>query len=129
MLATWAKEYIGIPFSKHGRDRELGIDCWGLICLIYSEQYDVELNSYVGGENRNSNAQIFNAEKDKLWKPCLAMNGAVVLLNIAARACHAGVVVGDGKFIHAQERVGVVMEQLQSVQWHNRIEGFYNYDG
>jgi hypothetical protein len=36
--------------------------------------------------------------------------------------------VGDGKFIHAEVGTGVIMERLQSAQWRNRIEGFYEHD-
>ena len=130
MTAEWAKQYIGIPFAELGRDRVTGVDGWGLVRLVYSEQYDTELPSYeyASCTERTQNAQIFNTEKETNWSSCIAMVGSVVLLNVATRTCHAGVVVGDERFIHAEKGVGVVMEHLQSLQWRNRIDGFYNYN-
>tara|TARA_Y100000034_G_C6861959_1_gene392425 strand:- start:1015 stop:1410 length:396 start_codon:yes stop_codon:yes gene_type:complete len=130
MIAEWAAQYVGIPFVELGRERSPGVDCWGLVRLVYLEQYEIELPSYSyeNCDNRTANARIFSAEKESKWRPVLAMTGSVVLFNVASRVCHAGVVVGDGKFIHAEVGTGVIMERLQSAQWRNRIEGFYEHD-
>ena len=39
---SWANEYVGIPWLWRGRDRT-GIDCYGLVRLVYREQLSVEL--------------------------------------------------------------------------------------
>ena len=45
-LHDWAARYIGIPFRDRGRTREQGLDCWGLVRLVYEETFNVSLPSF-----------------------------------------------------------------------------------
>mgnify|MGYP000125468472 CR=1 FL=1 len=40
------KGYVGIQFEDYGRERETGLDCWGLVRLIYREVAGIELPTY-----------------------------------------------------------------------------------
>ena len=42
---------------------------------------------------------------------------------------HTGVYVGNGKFIHIRENVGVCVDRVNSPAWKKQIEGFYEYIG
>ena len=43
MTPLWTKKYAGIDFKDRGRSRGEGVDCWGLVRLIYLEEFGVEL--------------------------------------------------------------------------------------
>ena len=47
MLPAWAEHYVGIPYRPLGRDRD-GCDCWGLLAMVWREQFGCDLPDYPG---------------------------------------------------------------------------------
>ena len=125
----WQNKYIGIPYKEKGRDLT-GIDCWGLLRLVYSEEFDIELPSFVSEytENDTLSIQELVAQCKEGWevldKPT---PGCLVLFRVLGTESHVGVAVSDTYFLHARQGQDSAIESFESRAWANRIVGYYAY--
>jgi sulfur carrier protein ThiS len=122
-------KYIGLPYLDNGRTTA-GLDCWGLACLFYKNEYNIELPSYgdeyVGGTDPYI-SQAVNLYKDN-WEEITTPNtGDLCLFNIFGEPMHVGIYVGDNKFLHCRIGSDSVIESLNNIKWKNRFVGFYVY--
>jgi cell wall-associated NlpC family hydrolase len=124
------KEYVGIPFKKHGRDRD-GLDCWGLFRMIYSEQLGITLPSYENEYNDPLNrVAVSNVVSRKVHQWDRIKDEAIgdgILLRIVGHPMHVGIVISEKYMIHCLPNIGVCIEDYKSRIWRKRIIGFYRY--
>lgn len=123
------EKYIGIPYAEKGRD-ENGIDCWGLVRLIYKNELDINLPSFSSEYQASDNdrlEQLFAQYKEG-WQPVDSPEvGDVVIFRIFGYESHIGVCIGDNKFLHVREARDSVIESLDNPKWSRRITGFFKY--
>jgi cell wall-associated NlpC family hydrolase len=124
-------KYIGIPFVDHGRTME-GCDCWGLVRLIYSQEFGIELDDLgplyqstldADGMRRLSIVQLPRWEKVEVPQV-----GDGVLLQVKGVPIHVGVIVSDNQMIHVEHGLDAVVERFDTALWGQRVRGFYRYD-
>lgn len=126
----WCAPYIGLAFEDHGRGP--AFDCWGIVCEIFAKERGVTLPDYVAayasaGDRHSVAAAV--EEGCKLWqKVSDPQPFDVVILRLAGRPWHCGVIVAEDWMLHALSDVGVVLEKVSSPVWRNRVEGFYRHD-
>ena len=130
-MAHWTTEYIEIPFKVHGRD-ETGLDCWGLVYLIYLEQFGIELPSYddayIDLQDRNYLGKLYENEitnSDIKWLSILRGQeryGDVFLLPLAGIRVHVAVCVEPGLMIHIIKGAQVIVEEYYEAIWNKRFE-------
>ncbi len=126
----WTDSYIGLPFLHDGRDKG-GLDCWGLVQLIYRERLGIELPTYGGvykdcsPQTMREIGQVMEQERER-WKPVSQPKDFdVVLLKIAGKLpTHVGVVAGK-YFLHVMSGTDSIIERLNSPMWVCRIAGFH----
>lgn len=126
----WYNKYVGIPYKDNGRD-ETGLDCWGLVRLVYKNEYDIELpsfvNDYIGSRDIETTSELISRHREG-WQQCTNRTiGSVVLLKIFGAQTHVGVYIGNNKFLHARENHAAAIESLDSTMWKNRVVGFFKY--
>lgn len=130
----WASDYIGIPFKPDGRDRE-GLDCWGIVCLVYREQLGVELPLHPGAYPDGSQEALHNAasvakvERERWKRVDVPQPYDVALLRLQGLPCHVGVVVSKGIMLHAMAGIESCLERYTGPHWKDRIEGYFRYAG
>lgn len=120
------RDLIGVPFKDKGRDINSGLDCWGLAQVIFA-RYDIILPDYLISCH-DSNAFNTLAEQSRpQWikldtpqEPCIiAIKFNTNVIN------HVGVYIGDNKFMHTREKTGALIEDVNSIMWRRKIEGYY----
>jgi hypothetical protein len=119
------KDLVGVPYIKHGRDLQ-GLDCYG--CAILAEYILVgkELKDvFYDNPTVKQRAEIMKIVEDGVPHICLdgPEKGAIVEIFVLGQPTHVGVCLGNGTFIHAMDKIGVVIEPLW--RYGHRIKGYY----
>ncbi len=130
MDVSLVNQYLGIPYKHMGRDKS-GLDCWGLVKLIYKDILNITLWDI--GEEYPENwsfkgKDLFMENYQKQWQ-CVTKTQAwdVVLLRNGGRVVnHAGIMLKKGTFIHCI-KAGVVLSNVNEKIWKPQVAGFYRY--
>lgn len=128
MIPMWI---YTVPFIEGGRDRK-GVDCWGLLVLLFKEFMDTELPTYSGiaykGGNHEEAAfdlQRLRDTQDIFYEVDEPKFGDIVLLTLLGRPLHVGFAINKTEMIHIAPKCGVVLENFRGGKWRRKIVGFY----
>jgi cell wall-associated NlpC family hydrolase len=131
---AWVNQYVGLPFAELGRDRA-GVDCWGLVRLIYQEQFGITLPSYTGDYRTTIDAEEIGAlvrkEAASWWEavPLTAARvGDVLVLRVRNFPMHCGLILTPPSFLHIERRVNAVVERWDAWQWSKRVSGVFRHE-
>lgn len=124
-------EYTPIPVIPGGRNK-FGVDCWGLVVVVYAEKYDVKLPTFDGVDWTNSgDVWMKIADETTLeWNEISREDrreSDVVILRIKGIPWHVGFVIDKNRFMHADPVRGVCVERIDSLHWKNRVVAFYRH--
>lgn len=126
-------DLIGVPYLDGGRDPKKGLDCWGLVIEVF-RRYGVPLPDYVVPALDSERINSIIEEERPLWKrhrwPRVPSPSVVVIRFNTVDFCnHTGVYLGDGRFLHTRQKIGVNVDRVESPAWERKIEGFYTPAG
>ncbi|MGV3490137.1 MAG: NlpC/P60 family protein [Devosia sp.] len=130
-IVAAARGWVGTPYRHRAALRGVGCDCIGLLAGVWAEVTGMsppELPNYRADWRDGSHAAELQALAARWLQPRTVGPGAVLLFRMGAAAVprHCGIVVTDGRFVHAQERLGVV-EGALSEGWQKRIAGVFAF--
>jgi len=112
--AVYALGLVGTPYRWGGNTPGGGFDCSGLIHHVYLKTAQVSTPRTVAAMQ----ADLPGADVDDL------RTGDVVLFGRGSTATHAGVFVGNGRFVHAPSTGGTVrLDRLDRGYWAPRLMG------
>ena len=105
---------VGTPYRWGGNSPESGFDCSGLIGYVYRR---------AGGINAPRTVQLISA-----WGQPVAASyiraGDLVIFGVRGNANHAGVHVGQSRFVHAPSTGGTVrLNSFREPYWAARLMG------
>lgn len=134
---SWAEKYLALPFVDGGRDVR-GVDCWGLIRLVYLRELQIELPSY--GEigalelariaremKRGAAGMAWRRVEEPMAFDIAAMSGNPVKAVAPRSIVHVGVMVDHARIMHVEPGSGVSVPALSHPAVSHRILGFYRY--
>lgn len=134
MIPSWVSDYIGIPFEDHGRSMS-GADCWGLNRLVWREQFDLDvpsfLNEYTDTTDSDDISSAIEREKSLEWSQVQRDEerlGDGVLIRMRGVPMHVGLVVEPGVMLHIETGVNACIERYDGLKWSKRIVGFYRHE-
>jgi cell wall-associated NlpC family hydrolase len=123
---------IGRPFVPSGIEGMKRYDCYSCARDVY-KTYDIKLAEHFlvdTYDEINVNKQIDYEANSKWERIEVPVEPCIVTFKFNSKFVnHVGVYIGDGKFIHNRERMGVNIDRIDSPAWRHRIEGFYIYKG
>ena len=107
-VTIYAISLVGTPYRYAGNTPETGFDCSGLIGYVYQTRAGVvpprTVSKLQGWGQPVSNGNV--------------RSGDLVLFGTADAVTHAGIYVGEGRFVHAPSTGGVVrLDYLNSKYW------------
>ena len=102
-------EWLGTPYKYSGTSKN-GVDCSGLICMIFHDSYDKKMEG-CAGDLYKSSEQIKRSD---------LREGDLVFFKInRKRVSHVGIYIGENRFVHASSKNGVIISRLDD-PYYNR---------
>ncbi|MFC7320249.1 C40 family peptidase [Halobacillus campisalis] len=113
-LVSEAKDHIGTPY-KWGGTSTSGFDCSGYLQYVFAE---------TGTDLPRTVASMYaDSRMDSVSRSNLQKGDLVFFETYKPGASHAGIYVGDNKFIHAGSSRGVEISSLSNSYWNPRYIG------
>lgn len=124
--------FVGIPYLDRGRSL-VGLDCWGLVVMVFRELRGIELpsysESYVTASDRAAIAKLVAGELEP-WaeiEPANEQAFDVVLMREGRYPRHVGIVTAPGQLLHVQDGETSRIERYRSGMLMHRVVGFFRY--
>lgn len=131
-MSSWAADYLGIPQRDFGRSRA-GVDCWGLLWLVFREVRGIELPSYTDVcpdlAERAELGALITGERDRgPWREVAQIEPFDVLLfRVGAHATHVAVAVDHRDMLHIHGRTESCVVAIKDPMWRKRLVGVYRH--
>ncbi|MDB5618474.1 NlpC/P60 family protein [Tardiphaga sp.] len=130
----WSRDYVGLPWAFAGRDRN-GVDCWGLLWLIYRDVVKVEVASYAAetmdAPEREQIAQLLSADRVRSpWvsvEPGSAREFDMVVFRRGGLDSHIGIVVSPGRMLHIMHGGEARVESFDAGRWKAKLIGVHRH--
>lgn len=128
-----ALRWLGTPYRHQASRIGVGCDCLGLVRGVWRELYGAEpqpVPPYPRSPRDRAGASelLAAAEQWFLPAPIVAGIGALLLFRLLPKLPprHCGILISNGRFIHAQERLGVIIAPLDA-NWRRKIHSTYQF--
>lgn len=134
--ARWTEQYIRIPFVESGFTK-MGCHCWGLVCLVFEKERQIELPKY----DTITSAQIrqmIRAKDEQVvsgnWMPVIGEMQAFDVVTMKGdddegRSVerHVGVYAGNNFILHVEKGTDSKCDGLKNILFSSRVLRSFRY--
>jgi cell wall-associated NlpC family hydrolase len=106
VLRAGIRPWLGTPHRMGGMSRR-GIDCSGLVVVLYDDLFDMQLPRTTTGLMRTGR----RVDKESLTA------GDLLFFKPRTKVHHVGIYLGQGEFVHTSSRSGVTVSRMNDDFW------------
>ena len=104
---------VGIPYRYGGNTPKGGFDCSGLIAYVYHKAAGIKLPRTI---------ELMSSKGRSIDNQSPAPGDLIFFNTMGEKYSHAGIYVGQGRFVHAPSAGGTVrLEQIENPYWAARF--------
>lgn len=131
-VTHWSSDFIGLPWAFAGRSRD-GVDCWGLLWLVYRDALGIEVASYAGqtldAPERNQIAALL--ANDRAKSPWVTVEAArefdMAVFRRGGIESHIGIVTAPGRMIHILQGGESCVERFDTGRWKPKLVALHRH--
>lgn len=137
---SWVNSFVGLEFSDTGRTRASGVDCWGLVRLVYKERLNIDLPMYDVSESDHELVEraLISAHDNGMWVQVMTGRHRefdVCEMSIPVKIAgvwefpplHVGVVIGNEWILHAERMTHSRLSRIHDRRMSSRILGYWRH--
>ncbi|WP_321367573.1 NlpC/P60 family protein [uncultured Desulfuromusa sp.] len=132
-MMNWWEKYVGIDFVSKGRSWS-GVDCYGLLRLIYRHERGIELPALQGYESTRDHAtmnSMIHTQPTLIGFIPVGLTELqafdVLVIRQAGFDCHLGIVIDHRRIIHSEHGKMAVVEDFTRPHLRPRIREAWRY--
>lgn len=123
-----SQSLLGLKFKIGGRGNDGTVDCYGVL-LHYFKEFGLNLPDYAYLDDWSGETELYLQEYAsffrKLDKDEKLEIGDMILFNSKENPSHAGVYLGESRFISSYEKVGTKIDSLTNPVWKGKVYGYF----
>jgi|AMWB02.1.fsa_nt_gi cell wall-associated NlpC family hydrolase len=123
-LESSIRDLVGTKYKAHGRTKQEGLDCYGLVLLI-GKRLGIELPESLYLARWDKRHGLFEDNKQWFIRVEKPQAGDLITFSINKYVVHVGVMLDHYRFIHATDTAGVCLGRVDSTP--QTIEGYYRW--
>lgn len=104
------EQWRGVPYRLGGFTQS-GVDCSAFVMNVYKNGFNVTIPRTTG-DQMNAGVAV---------NPRQLMVGDMVFFRTGRNTMHVGIVMRNGRFMHASTSQGVIMDDLNQKYWRDRF--------
>lgn len=118
-------DLLGVKYRPHGRTKEEGFDCYGLVIEVLRRN-GIEFPDLYYNSIKESDS-IGTFLKERLVKLDNPEVNCIIEITNCGEPSHMAVYIGDGLMIHTAIKTRVIIEPVK--HYRHRIKGYWKVNG